>query len=308
MTAPAVSAVAFVLSGATMHAKRSPPPRPQKRRPPPPPSPSTPPSTPPTRSPFERASRPDLQAADSRGVTLEHRLREELAHPLRKGKLTLFLSLAASANVGFLFALGRAAAGKDAFDVAAVNGAVDATAVLLFGALAWREAEFGRRSVNSIAGAVQARDLPVLASPELGGRKTRLSSLLKRRDVVVAAGRSKDVTAYFARAGVAGDPGIATVLFATDSAQHEDSNDCNTDAVVPSDEDAVRDWVSWLGDAVPPRRSVVLFRVPRGDKQDERARAFIVCADDPEVLPLPKDAQRPQATRGEPEHVQSAEI
>lgn len=104
----------------------------------------------------------DLNKLDSNGISMEHRLREEILHPLRKPKQTLFGTLAFSATLGFFFACGRLVVEKDTLVQVGTNVTIDVAAVALFGYLTWREFEFGRRSLNSIAGIPQPRDLPIV--------------------------------------------------------------------------------------------------------------------------------------------------
>lgn len=104
----------------------------------------------------------DLNKLDSNGISMEHRLREEILHPLRKPKQTLFGTLAFSATLGFFFACGRLVVEKDSLVQVGTNVTIDVAAVALFGYLTWREFEFGRRSLNSIAGIPQPRDLPIV--------------------------------------------------------------------------------------------------------------------------------------------------
>lgn len=266
----------------------------------------------------------DLTKVDSNGISMEHRLREEILHPLRKPKQTLFATLTFSAVLGLFFACGRLLAEKDGLGRVSINVAVDAGAVALFGYLFLRELEFGRRSLNSIAGRPQPRDLPVvsLASTALQRPRFRLpfrrdkddtprverfASLLRgAADAVIVAGRATDARKYLERcvadAGYASDDAASAygamhpvlVVFPTDSrgSAATDLRFPGATAVAGSSVDDVADWVAWLGDAIPPRRNVALFRINARDGTKDAANACIVTVDDPTVVPLPENAKR----------------
>lgn len=246
-----------------------------------------------------------MQKRDAGGISLENRLREEIAHPLRKPKLTLFGTLAFSATIGALFALARLARGDDAPAQVAQNVAVDMIAVGLFGYLAWREVQFGRRSLNSLAGRPEARDLQVMvldekatqAAPVVGnGSGRRLGSLFREKDVVVVAGRAIDVRKYLGRVH-AGEGGVnlSVVTALPTDAQRQDDAFEGAAAVASGEADNTKDWTSWIGDAVPPRRNVALFSIEAGDKGQSAANTYVVAVGDPMTLPLPADAKRESA-------------
>lgn len=243
-------------------------------------------------------SGPDLQKMDSNGISLEHRLREEILHPLRKPKQTFFGTLAFSATLGFFFAVSRYLAKKDEFGYAAKNIAIDVVALVLFAFLTWREFEFGRRSLNSIAGRPQARDLPIvrLQKPSVTvpilDKKPRLSTLLGGRDLVIVAGRRVDVLKYLGRC-VASSSEAAIVAFPTD-ATAMDADLIGVEAVASGEVDDKKDWIAWLRDAVPPRRNIALFKIENGDDGKDAANAYVVAVDDPIKTPLPGDAKRPE--------------
>lgn len=250
---------------------------------------------------------PDLKKTDSNGISLEHRLREEIKHPLRKPKQTLFATLSFSATIGLLFAFGRLAMERDSIYQVSKNVAIDITAILIFAYLTWREFEFGRRSLNSMAGIPQARDLPILsqqlpASVKLpfsnNFQSERLSQLLSQSDVVVVAGRREDVLKYVDRCETEPEPEHASkklslVAFATDSIGTRDESFKPAKAVASGKGEGAADWIAWLGDATPPRRNVALFRIDAKDKGSQSASSYAVAVDDPSSLPLPRQARRP---------------
>lgn len=251
----------------------------------------------------EAAPGPDLQKRDAGGISLEDRLREEIAHPLRKPKLTLFGTLAFSATLGLLFALARLARADDAPAQAAQNVAVDIVAIGLFGYLAWREVQFGRRSLNSLAGSPEARDLQVMvlgegatqAAPVVGGGSgRRLGALFKGKDVIVVAGRAMDVRKYLTRVDADGDSsgGAVVVALPTDTQGQEDNAFEGAVAVASGEADNTKDWSAWIGDAVPPRKNVALFRIGAGDDGRSAANAYVVAVGEPMVLPMPGNAKR----------------
>lgn len=246
---------------------------------------------------------PDLQKLDANGISLEHRLREEIQHPLRRPKQTLFATLAFSATLGFFFACGRLAAEKDSFAQVAQNVAIDIIAITVFAYLTWREYDFGRRSLNSIAGCPQPRDLPIsiannssVSSLSILSSTQRLSSLIKQSDIVIIAGRVSDLQRYIQRCIDISTDKSAPVLvaFATDVRENMSDVCEGADAFPASDDEAITDWVAWLGEAVPPRRNVALFRIDARDAAVLPASDYIVAVEDPISLPLPSDARRPE--------------
>lgn len=262
----------------------------------------------------------ELNRVDANGISLEHRLREEILHPLRKPKQTLFATLTFSAILGLFFACARLIAEKDGIARVSTNVAIDAAAVGLFGYLTWRELEFGRRSLNSIAGRPQPRDLSIVRltstpRPRLrlpfrrenadAPRTERLSTLLRVSDTVVVTGRLNDVQKYLDRCTVdaayasnaalsdyspAHPVIVACIIDVRDSSTIENQISAAT-AVAASGPDSSADWVAWLGDAVPPRRNVALFRIDAQEKATDAANAYIVTINDPLSAPLPVDAK-----------------
>lgn len=260
-----------------------------------------------------------LKRVDANGISLEARLREEIIHPLRKPKLTLFGTLAFSATLGFFFALGRLAAEKDSLALVSKNVAIDISAIALFGYLTWREVDFGRRSLNSIAGCPQPRDLPIIRqsasesssfnlpffnrSSNSSSNNERLSSALRTSDVVIAAGRTVDLRKYLDRCMEQANYNSAApsteydslhptlVAFSTDRRDNTDSLTGATVAPSPV-EDSMKDWINWLGDAIPPRRNIALFRIEANDSARESANAYVVTVDDPFTAPLPENARK----------------
>lgn len=249
----------------------------------------------------DAASGPDLQKRDAGGISLEDRLREEIAHPLRKPKLTLFGTLAFSATLGLLFALARLARADDAPAQVAQNVVVDIAAIGLFGYLAWREVQFGRRSLNSLAGQPEARDLRVMVIDEGamqgvpvvgGGSGRRLGALFQGKDVVVVAGRAVDVHKYLGRVAGEGGKSLAVVALATDARGEEENDFEGAVAVASGEADNTKDWSAWIGDAVPPRKNVALFRIDAGDDGRSAANAYVVAVGEPMTVPLPGNARR----------------
>lgn len=269
----------------------------------------------------ERRQR-DLKKLDNNGISLEHRLREEILHPLRKPKQTLFGTLTFSASLGFLIACARLATARDTPDQVFVNISVDVAALALFGYLTWREFDFGRRSLNSIAGRPEPRDLPIV--PLLSSFPSRLrfrlpfrpvtadtavttdclSSLLSRADAVIVAGRVNDLRKYLDRCVQSADyqsndqlskynsKHPLLVAFAIDGRDSADAVYTGATAVAPRDKDKAVDWINWLGDAVPPRRNVALFKIDARAKPKDSANAYVVTIDDPMTVPLPAEAKR----------------
>lgn len=260
----------------------------------------------------------DLRKVDANGISMEHRLREEIQHPLRKPKLTLFGTLTFSATIGFFIAVARLATEKDSLAQVSTNVGVDIAAVALFGYLTWREAEFGRRAVNSIAGCPQPRDLSIMrlsssASPFLRlpsfNRKSnsstteRMSTVLRSSDIVIVAGRTVDLRKYLDRCMQDGmysskDSNVryntmhpTLIALATDVRDNTDSL-AGATAVASREGDDMVDWIAWLGDAVPPRRNVALFRIEATDSARGAASSYVVNVDDPAIVPLPEDARK----------------
>lgn len=264
---------------------------------------------------------------------MEHRLREEILHPLRKPKLTLFGTLAFSATLGFFFACARLVTDNDGLLQVSTNVAIDITAVTLFGYLTRREFEFGRRSLNSLAGIPQPRDLRIILNnyqPKSNNivakwwRRRRNNSagssnendndsasqligeLLKKADaiLIVAGGRS-DVLKYIERCEKEAEYNVNTtdissygkvhpalIAFATDGGFPGGMGVEAATAVATTGVEGKTDWVAWLGEAVPPRRNVALFRIEGEEGARETASECVVAVDDPAVLPLPEEARR----------------
>lgn len=263
----------------------------------------------------------ELSKADANGISLEHRLREEILHPLRKPKQTLFATLTFSATLGLFFACARLIAEKDGLARVSTNVAIDAAAVTLFGYLTWRELEFGRRSLNSIAGRPQPRDLPIVkrtasSRPRIrlpfrrdhvdAQRTERLSTLLRVSDTIIVTGRLNDVEKYLDRCaadaaytsnaalsdyGPAHPVVVACITDVRDSSTIENQISAATAFAAPGP-DSSADWVAWLGDAVPPRRNVALFRISGQENATNAANAYIVTIGDPISVPLPADAKK----------------
>lgn len=264
----------------------------------------------------------DLKKLDNNGISLEHRLREEILHPLRKPKQTLFGTLTFSASLGFLIACARLATARDTPDQVVVNISVDVAALALFGYLTWREFDFGRRSLNSIAGRPEPRDLPIVplsssftprlrfrlpfrpATADTAVTNDRLSSLLSKADAVVVAGRVNDIRKYLDRCVQSADyqsndqlskynsKHPLLIAFAIDGRDSADAVYAGATAVAPRDNDKATDWINWLGDAIPPRRNVALFKIDAKANPKDPANAYIVTIDDPMTVPLPVDAKR----------------
>lgn len=189
-----------------------------------------------------------------------------------------------------------ARASQDGLQQVSKNIAVDIVAISLFGYLAWREAQFGRRSLNSLAGCPQARDLKIVsldngsrkgALPFGGGAKVKRLDALLGRDVVLVAGRAADVRKYLDRGG----GGVRVVVVATDSRNEEEGFEGAT-AVASGEAEHSKDWAAWLGDAVPPKKNIALFRIQEGDGGGKAANAYIVDVGLPTDLPLPSKAKR----------------
>lgn len=187
------------------------------------------------------------------------------------------------------FAIARAS--KDGFAQVAQNVAVDIAAISLFSYLAWREVQFGRRSLNSIAGRPQARDLRVLQlndTVKLGtGKATNLGTLMNKK-IVIVAGKSIDVEKYLGRVQHSDDINLVACL--VDRRGNDEIQLHPVVAIASGEADHVKDWVAWLGDAVPPRRNVAIFTIQKGDGGVNAAKAYVVAAGLPSELPLPLDA------------------
>lgn len=264
----------------------------------------------------------ELQKVDGNGISLEHRLREEILHPLRKPKQTLFATLAFSATLGFFIACGRLATARDTPTEVFTNISVDISAIALFAFLTWREFEFGRRSLNSIAGRPQPRDLPVVSinqsrvprfrlrlpfrssTSDTGVSTSRLASLLSNADILIVAGRGNDIRKYLDRCvessnyqsndppSVYNNKHPSLVAFAIDGRESSNGSYAGATAVASQDNGKAADWINWLGDAVPPRRNVALFKIDARSNATEPARTYVVTIEDPLVAPLPADAKR----------------
>lgn len=246
------------------------------RTPPPPPPPDASPPT--TSSP----NAPDLSQTDSAGITLETRLREELEHPFRSPRQTLFTTLSMSATVGLLIAITRLLARADTTVPALQNIAIDLLAALSFAWLALREYRFGQRSLRAMSGRPLARDLAYVRASEKGILERILS-----RDVLVVVGDGKSVKTYLD----GGVDGMNVVAFSMDQ------YDIGTGYVASPESRA--DWIAWLGPAVPPRKNVALFLIPAltaqwrgGVGADSDAKDYIVAIASPSELPRPSQARR----------------
>lgn len=197
------------------------------------------------------------------------------------------------------FALARVS--KDGVGQVTQNVAIDIVAISLFGYLAWREVQFGRRSLNSIAGCPQTCDLKVVV-PNSGtannglslrnsnsGAKVRRMEALLGGDVVVVSGRGVDVKKYLERGG-AGE-GLSVVAMITDGGEATEEFE-GVAAVASGEADDMKDWVAWLGDAVPPRKNISLFRIAQGQGSGKSASGYVVAVGLPTDLPTPQYARR----------------
>ncbi|PXF43329.1 hypothetical protein BWQ96_06968 [Gracilariopsis chorda] len=243
----------------------------------------------------------NLQRLDRNGISLEHRLREEIKHPLRKPKQTLFGAFAFSATLGFFITLGRfAAVSDDSATQLFTNVAVNLTAASLFAYLTWTQVQFGRRSLNSIAGIPQARDLPikrVSSSPSLtipswlSTGPQRLSSLLTTFDTVLVVGRKSELEKYLKRCQSTAEnpqPAVALVVFATDfDKRNEEAYASGADAIALGEVKRDKDWLSWLANTLPSKRNIAVFRFARSDKAVNAADTYFVTQDLPASAPLP---------------------
>lgn len=211
------------------------------------PSPSAP-APPPPPPAVEAEASPSARAR----ITRDHRLREELLHPFRRPKATIFGTLCVSAFVGTLFAVGRAALGRDAPDVFLFNMAINLPAALAFGALARREVVFGRRALGVIASCPEARDLPV-------GKKLRLGDV--KDGVWVVAGRARDLVDVLLKAEI----GEARVVAVAVDAGALEEQVLGEKVWAPAMEgDGKKAWDAWLGGVERSRRGVALFWVEQG--------------------------------------------
>lgn len=209
------------------------------------PSPSGPdPTPPPPPAETSPSTRPQ--------ITRDHRLREELLHPFRRPKATIFGTLCVSAFVGTLFAAGRAALGADAPDVFLFNTAINLPAALAFGALARREVVFGRRALGVIAGCPEARDLPL-------GKKLRLGDV--KDGAWVVAGRARDLVDVLLKAEI-GEARLVAV--AVDAGALEEQVLGEKVWAPAMEGDGKKAWDAWLGGVERSRRGVAVFWVEQG--------------------------------------------
>lgn len=232
---------------------------------------------------------------------MEHRLREEIKHPLRKPKQTLFGALAFSATLGFFITIGRfAAVSDDSVTKLLTNLSVNLTAATLFAYLTWTQVQFGRRSLNSIAGVPQARDLPIKriassSSPTLpswfSAGPQRLASLITAADVLLLVGRKAEIEKYLKRCQSTAErpqPAVALVAFATDVDKKDDESYASgADAIALAEVNRDRDWQAWLANSLPSKRNMAVFRFPRGDKAIDPADTYFVRQGLPASVPLP---------------------
>ena len=242
-------------------------------------------------------STPDLSKKDSNGISLETRLREEILHPLRKPRQTLFFTLAFSATVGLLVAIGRYLTNQDVFSTAAINITIDISAMIIFYALAWRDVDFGRRSINSLAKKTQFRDLPVLLLPTNSNSKPKLISRLLSDDILLIVGKATDITKYLERRHQSDTQhsNLQLIVFPTDAVDINASETFQSvNAVAGGDVNATQDWRSWLAEAIPPRRNIALFRINKNDSGTNPPGEYVIAAGEPNMLPLPGDAFRSQ--------------
>lgn len=242
-------------------------------------------------------STPDLSKKDSNGISLETRLREEILHPLRKPRQTLFFTLGFSATIGLLVAIGRYLTKQDVFSTAAINVGIDISAMIIFYGLAWRDVEFGRRSINSLAKKTQLRDLPVLLLPTTSNSKPKLISRLLSDDILLIVGKATDITKYLERQDESDiqPSNLKIIVFPTDAVDINASETFESvNGVAGGDVNATQDWRSWLAEAIPPRRNVALFRINKNDGGTNSPGEYVIAAGEPDMLPLPRDAFRSQ--------------
>jgi Low psii accumulation1 / Rep27 len=229
------------------------------------------------RVPDARNQQPEREpnVEESPTITRDARLREEIAHPFRRVKVTVFGTLAISAAIGTLFATGRVLLGADAIDVYGVNCLVNVPAVLLFGWLAKREVDFGRRALGIIAKCSQARDLPLEAPPGVSSAPRRVGDLVLKGDLYIVAGRARDVADALLDSGGGDDtPAIVAcaldtgVLDATYLGLHVSvAASCAPQGAqgVKADSEEWRAWGPWAGRVKRGRRDVAVFYLPKGD-------------------------------------------
>ncbi|CAN8070374.1 unnamed protein product [Agarophyton chilense] len=237
----------------------------------------------------------DLKSVDSRGISLEHRLKEEIKHPLRKPKQTLFATLSFSAFLASPIAISRFVTHADSIQQLSINLLINITAVATFGYLTWRQVQFGRRALNSFAGRPQLRDLPIASPseklavlPSLLRAPKRMSSLLRRSDVILLIGRRIQMYTYLARCKETFDVmPSALVIFPTDVNSSEEQFPIQPDAIPDRENDGNADWKAWIADVVPARRNIVVLRISRNDDATAPANAFLVEDGDAKSVSLP---------------------
>lgn len=233
-------------------------------------------------------------------ITQDDRLREEIAHPLRRLKLVGFGTLTISATIGTLFALGRFALGKDALDVVALNCLINIPAVGLFGWLAKREADFGRRALGVIAKCTEARDLPLQKMSQrsglfggLGAQEPRLESVRRRtgRDVYVVAGRAREVADVLVRASLSDNDNPPVIVAVALDAGALDPTYLGPTVVCgqigsPAERDSSdrRAWEGWLAQVRRPRKNIAVFRIPKNDSGRGMGDEYLLQVQEPASL------------------------
>lgn len=247
----------------------------------------------------------DLGARPARpAITRDDRLREEIAHPFRRPKLVIFGTLALSATVGTLFAIGRFALGKDAPDIVALNCSINIPAVVVFGWLAKREIDFGRRALGVIAKCTEARDLPLqkplhgsarFAAGRFGSSDVRLEVMRGRsdQDLYVLVGRARDVADVLVGAALQENdfpPVIVAVALdagALDPTYLGPSVVCGRIGPPSERENSDRRaWEGWLSHVRRPRKSVAIFRIPRTDNARGMGEEYLARVEEPASLDL----------------------
>lgn len=212
-------------------------------------------------------------------ISRDDRLREELAHPFRRPKLVIFGTLCLSAFVGTLFAAGRLALGADPLDVFAVNLGVNAPAVALFGFLAKREADFGRRALGVIAGCPEARDLPI-------DSRLRVGAIGDSDAVVfVLAGRARDLADVLVRSEL---DACSVVAVAVDAGELDPIH-LGPRVWAPNlgdDADTNRAWVSWLNGVKRQRKEIAVFRIRGAGSAVGMGEEYLVVVGEPSKLDL----------------------
>lgn len=196
--------------------------------------------------------------------------------------------------------------GADATDVFILNLVINISASGLFGYLAKRELDFGRRSLGVLAGCPQARDLPL--ESYTGGNKaggslaravrsaTRLDALIRVADVIVVAGRARDVVdavlEYKATAEKESED-VALVACAIDGGELDtselggDSLAVSAAAVdIDSETETTRAWIDWVDRVERSRREVTIFRIPRRDPGRGMGDAYSVAVGLPKKIDL----------------------